>query len=202
MFTDADCVPNKDWIYRSLLKFNDESIGAVAGSYDIANPDSILSRCIHYEIRYRHLHLMPEFPKAFGRFNVCIRNQAFIKAGGFPETFIAASGEDNALSYALTKKDFRIAFEKDSLVAHFHTENLKRYLKEQFRHGYWRAKLYRQYPEMMKGDDYTFWKDILEPPWCLFVFVQSSSVMHHWFQSNPSQKNRCNMRARQWKVCQ
>lgn len=169
MFTDADCVPEKDWIYQSLLKFNDESIAAVAGSYSIANPHSLLSRCIHYEIKYRHQHLMPAFPAAFGSFNVCIRRQLFFQAGGFPENFVAASGEDNALSYAIGKEGFKITFAQNSLVAHFHTEKLGRYLKEQYRHGYWRAKLYRQYPEMMKGDDYTFWKDILEPPWCLLI---------------------------------
>jgi hypothetical protein len=46
---------------------------------------------------------------------------------------------------------------------------VSKYLKEQFRHGFWRVKMYLDHPIMAKGDDYTFWKDILEVPLVLFI---------------------------------
>jgi hypothetical protein len=34
---------------------------------------------------------------------------------------------------------------------------------EQCRHGFWRAKLYKAHPDMIRGDDYTRLRDRLEP---------------------------------------
>ena len=49
-------------------------------------------------------------------------------------------------------------------MAHHHTSALRKYLKEQYTHGYWRMKLYKAHPDMAGGDDYTRTKDIVEPP--------------------------------------
>ena len=83
---------------------------------------------------------------------------------GFDVAYRNASGEDNHFSYKILQAGYKIYFEKESLVDHYHTVSLKKYLYEQYRHGYWRARMYRQYPAMMQGDDYTFWKDIVEVP--------------------------------------
>ena len=34
---------------------------------------------------------------------------------------------------------------------------------EQYRHGFWRAKLYKAHPDMIGGDDYTRLRDRIEP---------------------------------------
>jgi len=72
-FTDSDCVPRREWVKHMIIHFADESIGAVSGSYGIANPRSLLARCVYQEIIYRHKHLLPRFPKVFGSYNVAIR---------------------------------------------------------------------------------------------------------------------------------
>jgi GT2 family glycosyltransferase len=148
-------------------KFVSEDIGAVAGSYGIANSHKILADCIHEEIIQRHLN-MPEFIRAFGSYNVAIRRGILEKVGGFEEAYRYASGEDNDLSYKIIRAGYKIYFCKDAIVFHYHQENILKYLREQYRHGVWRMKLYRAHPEMMRGDDYTNWKDIIEPPLALF----------------------------------
>lgn len=163
-FTDSDCVPEADWIKKMVLCFKDSSTAAVCGSYNIANSGSILAQCIQDEIVYRHYHLMPTHPKSFGSYNVAIRKNVFDEVGGFNKEFRNASGEDNELSYKILKSGGVIVFEREAKVAHYHTEALMKYLKEQFRHGFWRVKIYLKHPNMMQGDDYTFWKDILEVP--------------------------------------
>ena len=52
-FTDADCIPEPEWIQRLLTGFADDVAG-VGGSYDIANESSLLARMIHEEIVFRH----------------------------------------------------------------------------------------------------------------------------------------------------
>ncbi len=167
LFTDADCLPQENWIALIVLAFERTKAAAVCGSYGIANPQSALASGIHAEILFRHKHLMPDYPKSFGSYNVGIRKYIFEQLGGFNTTYRRASGEDNDLSYRLIKQGGVIYFERKALVNHYHTQALSRYLKEQFRHGMWRAQMYLDHPAMAQGDGYTFWKDILEMPWAL-----------------------------------
>lgn len=169
-FTDADCEPAKNWIEQSIQHFAQPEVAVVSGSYGIANSDSVLARCVHNEIRFRHLKLMPRFPKAFGSFNFAVRRSVFEQVGGFNSLYRNASGEDNDLSYKICKAGHKICFEPDSLVAHHHPISVKKYLGEQYRHGFWRVMVYQSHPDMMKGDDYTFWKDIVEIPLAMLIF--------------------------------
>jgi glycosyltransferase involved in cell wall biosynthesis len=162
-FIDSDCIARPGWLEKLLSGFDSPEVGAVAGSYDIANPESLLSRLIHAEIKWRHSRFS-RFIRAFGSYNVAIRREVLEGLGGFDETYRTASGEDNDLSYRLLKAGYKIRFVPQALVAHYHTEKLFKYLKEQFRHAFWRMKLYKDHPEMAKGDDYTVLKDILEMP--------------------------------------
>lgn len=166
VFTDSDCVPGPGWIRSLVGAFTDESIGAATGSYDIANPEKPLPRLIHEEIKDRHVFYRSAV-KFFGSYNVAMRRKVLQETGGFDEGYRRASGEDNDLSYRVLKLGYRIAFVPDALVAHHHTSSLKKYLKEQYTHGYWRMRLYRAHPDMAGGDDYTKLKDVVEPPLAL-----------------------------------
>ena len=161
-FTDADCSPCKDWVVHVLEGFTDWQVGASAGSYEIANGNSWLARWVHQEIIERH-NRMPSFIRAFGSYNVAIPKYVLQETGGFDPSYRRASGEDNDLSYRILKKGWLIAFRPQAKVAHHHPERLWRYLKEQYRHGFWRAKLYRSHRDMLTGDDYTRMRDTLEP---------------------------------------
>lgn len=169
-FTDSDCVPHPDWLSRMMPHFSDAKVGVVMGSYGIANPDRLLAKVIHNEIIYRH-RLMPQYPKVFGSYNFAVRKEVFSDVGGFNTGYRYASGEDNDLSYQILNAGYKIYFEKDALVDHHHTERLDKYLREQARHGFWRVKMYRRHPQMSRGDDYTFWKDIIEIPLALFCLA-------------------------------
>ena len=74
-----------------------------------------------------------------------------------------ASGEDNDLSYRIIKQGWRISFRPQAKVAHYHPEKLWQYLVQQYRHGFWRAKMYKDHPDMIGGDDYTRLRDRVEP---------------------------------------
>ncbi|OGX08190.1 MAG: hypothetical protein A2Z88_03355 [Omnitrophica WOR_2 bacterium GWA2_47_8] len=165
-FTDSDCIPEENWVSKALENFKTPDIAVVAGSYSIANESELLANCIHQEIRYRHQKLMPKFPKSFGSYNFCVRRKVFEKVGGFDQNYRFASGEDNDLSYKITKAGYRIFFDPSLIVKHFHTSVLEKYLREQYRHGFWRMKMYLDHPSMMGGDDYTFWKDSAEVLLC------------------------------------
>ena len=176
-FTDSDCIAHVDWIKTAMKCFSSD-VAVVAGSYGIVNNESLLADCVFKEIRYRHVKLMPKYPKAFGSYNFGVKKNIFDKVGGFDVGYRSASGEDNDLSYKILNAGYKIRFEKDALVDHYHPEKVWKYLKEQYRHGYWRVKMYVDHPKMAKGDDYTFWKDIVEIP---AAFVSIAALIGSFF---------------------
>ncbi len=162
LFTDSDCVPRTDWA-RRLAGALDAAHPVVCGSYGIANPGSALARMSHAEIRWRHARL-PETVEFAGSYNFGATRAALESVGGFDETYRAPSGEDNDLSYRLRDAGHRIRFVREALVDHHHTASLGKYLREQARHGRWRAALYATHPGRAAGDGYAGGLDFLAPP--------------------------------------
>lgn len=169
LYTDADCVPRPDWVETMARALEGHpEVGAVGGTYDIANPDPLLARLVHAEIRWRHRTMGP-YVRFVGSYNLGLARELFLELGGFSTRFRNASGEDNDLSYRILARGRKLLFCPEAVVAHHHPEKLLRYLKEQYRHGRWRATVYRLHPEMASGDDYTKGKDVLEVPLALLV---------------------------------
>ena len=180
-FTDSDCVPAPDWISKAMTHFSDPSVGVVAGSYGIMNDQNLLARIIYQEIIFRHHALMPAYPKVFGSYNFGIRRKVFFEVGGFNTRYRYPSGEDNDLSYKIISAGYKIYFARDSLVKHYHPSRISKYLREQYRHGFWRVKMYRDHPGMAGGDDYTFWKDIVEIPIVLIFLISLIPLVSQQF---------------------
>jgi len=169
-FTDSDCVPAPDWVSRLVEQYSSEEVAGVGGTYDIVNDDNLLARCTHEEIVQRHLE-MPRYVDYLGAFNVSYRRAVLEGVGGFDESYRAASGEDNDLAYRVKKQGYRLVFTREARVAHYHPSNLWQYLGQQFWHGYWRMKLYRQHPDMSKGDVYGGLLDFIQPPLCVVTLT-------------------------------
>ncbi|HET9886361.1 MAG TPA: glycosyltransferase [bacterium] len=162
LFTDSDCIPHSDWA-RLLSAGIDSTHAAACGSYGIANPGNWLAELIHAEIRWRHSRLPREVEFA-GSYNFAATRGTLESIGGFDETYTAPSGEDNDLSYRLRDKGIRIRFVPNALVDHHHPTDLGRYLREQWRHGRYRVRLYATHPRRVKGDGYAGWADLVAPP--------------------------------------
>lgn len=173
LFTDSDCLPDSHWAARMIQAFRQPQVGAAGGSYTMAN-EGLIASGIHWEIISRHRRFA-RYVRALGSYNLAVRRDVMEAVGGFDETFPAASGEDNDLSYRISAAGYKLRWVADATVGHFHTQRLGKYLREQYRHGFWRAKLYRRHAGLMSGDDYTLAKDILEQPLVL-AFVASLSV--------------------------
>lgn len=169
-FTDDDCLPEPGWVGKLVAQFDDPQVGAAGGSYGIANPEDWLARCVHEEIAARHRRMPPDVTY-LGSFNVAYRRSLLEATGGFPERYRRASAEDNHLSYEVHHRGYRLRFDPSARVDHFHPRRLGRYLRSQFRHGYWRMILYRNHPRRLGGDSYAGWLDFAQPPVALLVLV-------------------------------
>lgn len=161
-FTDADCIPRPDWVAQLLAALDEDGAGAAGGTYAIANPASLLARMIQEEVALRH-NRYDRHVDFLGSFNLAVRRAAFEQVGGFDEDFTAASAEDNDLAYRLTAAGWKLVYEPQAVVAHYHPERLGRYLRAQARHGFWRVKLYAKHPGRASGDRYAGLADLLAP---------------------------------------
>jgi len=181
-FTDADCVPERQWLACLVSALASEDIAAVGGSYENNNPESLLACCIHEEIILRH-ERMPKFVKAIGSYNMAVRRDVLERINGFDEGFAMASAEDNDLSYRLSRNGYRLLFDPSIKVAHRHPRALRRYLASQFWHGFWRVRLYLKHPRMVSGDDYSNIIDYAQPFICLAAMVSLALSFYPFFRT-------------------
>jgi glycosyltransferase involved in cell wall biosynthesis len=178
-FTDSDCVPNPHWVSRLVEQYTDASVGGVGGGYGITNPESWLARCIHEDARQRHLR-MPRQVDFLGSFNASYTRMVLEQVVGFDEGFRWASGEDTDLSYRVIKLGYTLIFDRDNCVAHHYTEGCRRYMRQQFWHGYWRVGLLVRHPDRVGGDQYVGLFDFLQLPLSLLGGVALVLSWTHW----------------------
>jgi len=125
-FTDADVLIKSDTIARIVNLFETEpAIDAVIGSYTCDTPiDNFLSKFKNFLHHYTHQHSAEQ---AITFWTACggIRRDVFQKSGGFNENYDAASVEDIAFGYKLTKLGFHIHLLKELQVTHLKRYSLK-----------------------------------------------------------------------------
>jgi glycosyltransferase involved in cell wall biosynthesis len=171
-FLDSDCVAEPDALYRLLGHFADPAVAAAGGTYGNMVPDSLLGCLIHDEIVERHRH-MPADVDYLASYNVIYRRQALEQTGGFDEGQVNGPGspgaEDIELAFRVRRLGYRLRFERDSVVKHFHPTRLARYLRSQRHHGYWRVRLYLLHPGQAAGDSYSGLADHVQPPLALLT---------------------------------
>jgi cellulose synthase/poly-beta-1,6-N-acetylglucosamine synthase-like glycosyltransferase len=155
MFTDADCIPDKNWIRNMAEPFKDKKIIGVSGTYKTFNKGSLIARFAGYEIEKRHKNLEKQEQIDFiGTFSAAFRKNIFLKLKGFDETFPKASGEDPELSFRLEKFG-KLIFQPNAFVYHYHPNTLFKFLKQKFWRGYWRVSLYRKHRHKLFKHSYT-----------------------------------------------
>lgn len=156
LFTDADCVPTKNWIRFMVEPFKDRSIVGVCGAYKTLNKESLIARFVGYEIERRYEELKKEEKIDFvGTYSAAYRKNILLKIGGFDESFPLASGEDPELSFRLSEIGAKMVFQPKAIVFHHHPDNLSKLLKNQFWRGYWRIFLYKKHPGKLFTHSYT-----------------------------------------------
>lgn len=167
-FVDADCVPRCDALVRLRSHLSDPEIAGAGGSYENLNRDSLNAWMIQDEITVRHARMIKD-PWLLGTFNVLYRRSVLAEVSGFNERLHTA--EDADLSYRIREAGYRFAFDRESVVGHFHETRWPRYLRTQARHGFWRAHLYRQHAGRIAGDGYSGVLDHLQIPLAGAAFI-------------------------------
>ncbi|MDI6825968.1 MAG: glycosyltransferase [Candidatus Aenigmarchaeota archaeon] len=157
LFTDSDCIPDKNWIREMIKPLKNSGVVGVSGTYKTLNQDKLMARFIGYEIEQRHDNMKKlKYIDFVGTFSAAYKKDIFLKFGGFDERFKKASGEDPELSFRISKASLKMVFNPKAFVYHPHIDSFWKYLKWKYERAVWRNLMYwEKHKEKVFSDSYT-----------------------------------------------
>ena len=156
LFTDADCVPDPDWLEAMTVPFSNPEIAAVKGAYR-TEQKSLVARFaqLEFEERFDMLRKKDSIDMV-DTYSAAFRKDIFQELGGFDTSFPEPNNEDTEFSYRMAGHGYRMVFAPDAVVRHLnHPDAVVRYFRLKFSRGFWRMMVYRMFPGKMMADSYT-----------------------------------------------
>ena len=141
-FTDADCIPDKDWLANLVKEFTD-GVAGVGGRYEDVG-EGLWTRSINLALgtafsgarsRWARRRVVKNL-SVCGANGMCRRDD-IQRVGGFNVTL--TGGEDLELSSRLAKLG-SLVYTPDAYVRHDHDRGLKDFAKLAYRYGGWRRE--------------------------------------------------------------
>lgn len=153
LFTDSDCVPQRDWIEKMIERLHDPEVAGVKGVY-LTRQRGLAPRFAQaeYEDKYDNMKKV-RYIDFIDTYSAGYRRDVFFDNGGFDTGLPAV--EDIDLSLRLSRKGHKLVLAPDAVVYHSHPPTLPRYLYRKYRLGQWYARVYVRFPGKMFKDSYT-----------------------------------------------
>ncbi len=153
LFTDADCIPELNWIEAMIAPFADQGVSGVCGVVR-TRQTGLIPRFIQLEYDYRYRNIARHRQIDFINTGTAgYRKHVFMDGGGFREDLLGA--EDTELSFRLASAGYRMVFAPQAVVYHSHPESIVEYARRKNHYSYWRALVYRRHPRKAVADSRT-----------------------------------------------
>jgi GT2 family glycosyltransferase len=175
LFTDDDCIPEKNWLQEMLRPFSEDAeIVGVKGRYRTEQKE-IIARFVQleYEDKYDYM-VRRKYIDFIDTYSAAFRRRVFLELGGYDTEFPVACAEDIELSYRLSKKGYKMVFASKAVVRHTHPARLMAYLKKKFKFAYWRVIAVKKNLKKILKDSHTpqlMKMQLIFPPICLFPLL-------------------------------
>jgi len=156
LFTDSDCVPERDWIRMMLEPFHEnKDVVGVKGIYRTKQRE-LTARFVQmeYEDKYRYME-KEDFIDFIDTYSAGFRKEKFMEMKGYDTEFSVACAEDVELSYRLAKRGYKMIFNPRAIVYHKHPATITGYLKKKYKFAYWRVVAVQKNPEKVIKDSHT-----------------------------------------------
>ncbi|WP_420644286.1 glycosyltransferase [Candidatus Leptofilum sp.] len=153
LFTDADCVPEANWVAEMCRPFQDPAVQGCKGIYATRQPELVARFVqIEYEDKYDLLRTQPVID-FIDTYSAGYRTAVLQASGGFDESIRYV--EDQELSFRLAAAGHKMVFQETAVVWHQHSNSLSRYFRKKVMIGYWKAQIMRRYPKRVIKDSHT-----------------------------------------------
>jgi len=155
LFTDADCVPEANWVAEMVRSFEDGEIAGVKGVYR-TRQGGIIPRFVQceYEERYEQM-AKQRWIDFIDTYSAGYRREIFLAEGGFDTRYPSASVEDQEFSFRLAERGHKMVFNPRAVVYHQHPATLTAYFTRKFNIGYWKVMVLRRHPGKTVRDSHT-----------------------------------------------
>ena len=153
LFTDADCMPDRDWVEHMLKPFDEPTTVGAKGTYRTFQPE-LVARFVQqeYQDRYDRMADLAEID-FIDTYSAAYRRQIFLEMGGFDTTFLI--DEDQEFSFRLAAAGHRMVYVPQAVVAHQHDRTLGQYIHRKYLIGFWKALITQRYPAKLAQDSHT-----------------------------------------------
>ena len=153
LFTDADCVPEPNWIEAMISPFADQDVVGASG-WVCTHQKGLVPRFIQLEYDARYVNIakhryIDHINTATGAY----RRESFLENRGFLENLLGA--EDVELSFRLANRGHKMVSAPEAIVYHQHPESVLEYARRKYHYGYWRTLVYRKHPHKAVADSRT-----------------------------------------------
>jgi len=156
VFTDADCVVDRDWLKNLIREFKDERIASVGGPNITPEDDTEFAKCVGVVLGFLS---KPGARYAFNTgkvieiyhnptCNSAYRKTVFQEVGGFNPKLITC--DDEELDYRIRKRGYRILFTPYARVYHYRRPTWKRFAKMAWSYGIGRGQVIKLHKELAK----------------------------------------------------
>jgi cellulose synthase/poly-beta-1,6-N-acetylglucosamine synthase-like glycosyltransferase len=133
-FTDADCIPQPDWLSQIVLAMEQGATGAGGSIVSYYGEDRI-SRYIDEIVFRQRYNITQKNPPHITTANACYVRSVLFKIGLFDESFPYAAGEDRDLGERLSLAGSHFVFVPTAIVRHKHPQTLEGFYNQRFRHA-------------------------------------------------------------------
>jgi cellulose synthase/poly-beta-1,6-N-acetylglucosamine synthase-like glycosyltransferase len=143
-FTDADCIPKKDWLENLIKEFKDGIVGVGGGIINLG--DGIWARSINLAVGtflgsansvQGRFFKEKRFVNSISGCNSMYRKRDLVDIKGFDVTL--GTAEDTELNSKLLKMG-KLLYTPDAIICHNHNRGVKDFAKRMFQYGYGRAQ--------------------------------------------------------------
>jgi len=182
LFTDSDCVPEKNWIEEMTQPFqNNPEIVGVKGAYK-SKQKELAARFVQveYEDKYDVL-LRDKYIDFIDTYSAAFKRDVFLEFGGYDTSFPLACAEDVELTFRMFSKGYKMVFNPKAIVYHAHPRSFSDYFKKKYKFAYWRMLAVKKNPDKILKDSHTPQVMKLQ---VLFLPLLASSLLLTMFWSN------------------
>jgi GT2 family glycosyltransferase len=169
VFTDANCVPNEDWLELLVAPIINEGEQLVAGSTRSRGQSSIYDQDHDHRKGQKYIRECPTI-------NLAFRKETYQKIGGFDERF--DYGSDVDFSWRANDLGFKVRYVPEAIIAH-DWGSASDDAKRSYRYGVARARLYKKHPGRWRQ---LFTKDITALIYPVYILGLPLTI---WFWPYP-----------------
>jgi cellulose synthase/poly-beta-1,6-N-acetylglucosamine synthase-like glycosyltransferase len=171
-FIDSDAKVESQWLKKLIKHLDNPRVAGAGGNIETWNKNSLIPRCVGYELTYRYRRLPQEVLKV-ATMNFIVRKKVIDEVGGFNESL--PTQYDTDLGARIVRSGYKLIFDSNVTCYHFHRTTLSTFFKQQFKYGQNTWKVYFRYPNLVEGDQITDWWMNIQP--VLYVVASISLVV-------------------------